>query len=174
MEKYMTLPCAEKVLKSALTKNIRTKYTVSLFCREAKIDRGTFYNHYRNLSDLFLSVLTLQMKRALKCQNSEHLNSIFYRLLKVIAENKFFYFNIISLANDPYTFYAVLRKELAFAIEEYLRPRTAFSVRKVELISNAIYTVINHWVKGFCQQDIRDVYQTIGLLLVNLEEPEKL
>ncbi|WP_158593159.1 hypothetical protein [Lactobacillus sp. ESL0246] len=80
---------------------------------------------------------------------------------------------MLTIAKDLREFYQVLNKELAHAIELYMRPRGAFSVRKIELVSNGIYAIVLNWVLNECKNDIRDIYQCIYLLLKQVEEPTK-
>ncbi|WEV70458.1 hypothetical protein OZY43_05810 [Lactobacillus sp. ESL0785] len=169
----MAIPCSERVLKSTLTKNIRSQFTVIEFCKEAQIKRGMFYNHYQNMSDLLLSVVVLQLKRSLRSFRGETMRQMFYRVLIKIQENKIFYINMLLIAKEPRQFCMVLTKELALAIENYMRPRGAFSVRKINLVAIGVYSIIYNWVVQECVSDVRDIYQSINLLLQNIEQVPK-
>lgn len=164
---------AEKILKQCLSNQIVHKYTVLEFCQAANINRGVFYQYYRNINDLFLSVMTIEIRRTLRSNKNESLGKMFYRMLVKIRENKFFYLNMLTIAKDLREFYQVINKELAHAIELYMRPRGAFSVRKIQLVSNGVYAIVLNWILNECKNDIRDIYQCIYLLLKQVEEPEK-
>lgn len=166
----MKLTKTEQVLVFELSRYSVEKYTVTKFCQKLDINRGAFYRRNSNICDLFTSVLTLQTRRALRSVGNESMDRMFYRMLKKIKENKTFYGNLHRIAKDPPLFYRVLRKEYALAIENYMRPRGPFSVRKVELVANGIYAIIFNWVVDECRHDIRDVYQSIHLLLTHIEQ----
>lgn len=163
----------EKILRNNLSNKVVDRYTVIELCREAKIDRSSFYNHYQNICDLFGKVMVIQILRTLRSNHNESMAKMFYRMLEKIKENRFFYLNIILIAKDPRGFYEVLRKELAKAIEKYMRPRGSFSVRTIELVASGIYTIIFNWVLLECKYDIRDVFQCINLLLKQVERPKR-
>ncbi|MBI0033360.1 MULTISPECIES: TetR/AcrR family transcriptional regulator [Lactobacillus] len=169
----MSLTKNEQVLVLELSKYNVYKYTVTKFCKKLNINRGVFYRKYRNICDLFTSVLALQTRRALRSIDGETMDRMFYRMLSKIKENKTFYINLNRIAQNPQEFYRVLRKEYAIAIEKYMRPRGSFSVRKVELVANGIYAIVFNWVVDECRHDIRDVYQSIHLLLVHIEQSIK-
>lgn len=164
----MKLTKFEKVLRDGLSKNVVEHYTVMNFCKEAKVSRGYFYTRYSNITDLFASVMTIQLRRTLRSSKNETMGEMFFRMLLKVKESHIFFLNIILISKDPRGFYEVLRKELAQAIENYLRPRRAFSVRQVELVANGIYAITYNWIIHECKHDIRDVYQCINLLLTNL------
>ncbi|MBC6357493.1 hypothetical protein ERK19_09055 [Lactobacillus helsingborgensis] len=169
----MGLTKAEEVLVTGLSKYSVNKYTVTNFCKELKINRVAFYKKYRNICDLFTSVLALQTRRTLRVIGSENMDRMFYRMLAKIQENKIFYANLNRIAQDPAEFCRVLSKEYAYAIEMYMRPRGAFSVRKVEMVANGVYAIIFNWVLNECKADIRDIYQSIHLLLYHIEKNVK-
>ena len=169
----MSLTKTEQVLLLELSKYRVYKFTVTKFCKKLNINRGVFYTKYRNICDLFTSVLTLQTRRTLRSVDGETMDRMFYRMLQKIKENKIFYINLNRIAQDPPEFYRVLRKEYAKAIENYMRPRGPFSVHKVELVANGIYAIVFNWVVDECRHDIRDVYQSIHLLLVHIEQSIK-
>ncbi|MDF7673105.1 hypothetical protein PT281_07505 [Lactobacillus sp. ESL0701] len=169
----MAIPYSEKILKRDLSKKICDKYTVTEFCQKAQIDRGMFYNHYSNMSSMFVSVVVLQVQRTLRSFNGETMNRMFYRMLTQIKENHIFYYNLLLISKDPRNFYIALRKEFAIAIENYMRPRGAFSVRQIDLVANGVYAIIYNWVIHECKTDIRDIYQCINLLLSHIEKPLK-
>ncbi|RHW51473.1 hypothetical protein DS833_01020 [Lactobacillus bombicola] len=164
---------AEHILQNKLSNNIVHRYTVISFCADANINRGVFYHYYRNISDLFISVLSLQIRRALRSVSNETIEKLFYQILIKIRDNKLFYLNMLMITKEPREFYSTLRKEIAHAIELYMRPRGSFSVRQVEVISNGIYAIIFNWILNDCKPDIRDVYQSINLLLEHLESNTK-
>ncbi|MBA1392868.1 hypothetical protein EQ500_03130, partial [Lactobacillus sp. XV13L] len=161
----MELTRTERILLSRLSKHSKARYTVVDYCRDAKIHRGNFYNHYHDICDLFVSVIRLRLRRTLRSSDGETIGQMFYRMLVKIRENKIFYMNILLITKNPRAFYDDLKKELAQAIENYLRPRGAFSVRQVQLVAMGIYAVVYNWLVHECKHDIRDVYQCIDLLL---------
>ena len=163
---------SEEVLLAKLSGQIVKKYTVVEFCKEAKIERSYFYTRYENICDLFASVMTLQLRRELRGEENEKLNSIFFRMLEKIKNDKYFFLNIILISKDSGTYFEILQKEMATAIENYMCPRGAFSVRQVNLVASGIYAIIYNWILHRCKYDIRDVYQCINLLLKNIDRTE--
>ncbi|WP_278960545.1 TetR/AcrR family transcriptional regulator [Lactobacillus apis] len=163
----------EEVLKGDLSKSIVRKYTVIDFCKKAGIERGSFYQRYGNICDLFASVMVLQARRTLRGLEKESIEAMIFRMLEKVKANKYYFLNIILISKDSRVFYDVLRKEIALAIENYMRPRGAFSVRQVELVANGIYAITYYWILNECKHDIRDVYQCIGLLLKNINKTKK-
>lgn len=164
----------EQVLMNKLSNRTVEKYTVVEFCKEANIDRTFFYQRYKNICDLFASIMALQLRRTIRSQDEERLNNIFFRLLQKIKANKIFLFNIILISKDARCYYEVLRKEIATGIENYLRRHGAFSVRQVELVADGIYAIIFNWVLQECKYDIKDIYQSIDLLLRTIEKTKKI
>lgn len=163
----------EQVLLAKLSSHIVSKYTVVDFCKEAEIERSYFYTRYENICDLFASVMALQLRRELRGKEKEKLNSIFFHMLEKIKMNKYFFLNIILISKDSRGYYEVLRKEIANAIENYLRPRGTFSVRQVDLVASGIYAIIYNWILHECKYDIRDTYQCISLLLNNIDRTKR-
>ena len=169
----MAIPCSEFVLKQSLTKKKLDKYSVIDFCKDAGINRGLFYSQYRNLSDLFVSVLTLRLKKSMRNTKNESINRVFYRLLCKIKKDAVFYLNILHISKKHETFYPILKKEIAIGLENYMRPRGAFSVRTIELVAEGIYSVLFNWISHEYQTDIRDIYQCINLFLPQIEKDAK-
>lgn len=122
------------------------------------------------MCDLFTSVLSLQTRRVLRSIDNETLARMFYRMLTKIKEDKIFYINLLRIARNSQEFYRVLGREYAKSIESYMRPRGPFSVHKIEIVANGIYSIIFNWLINECSCDIRDIYQSINLLLMHVEK----
>ncbi|BDR60788.1 hypothetical protein [Lactobacillus xylocopicola] len=158
----------EQVLLEKLSNCSRKRYRVVDFCEDAAISRRLFYLRYHNMSDMFTEVLKIQIRRTLRSNSGESITQMFFRMLEKIKKNKIFYANIRLISKDPRIFYHNLRKEYAQAIENYLRPRGAFSVTQVEMVANGIYAIIDNWVLHECEHPIVDVFQSIRILLDDL------
>ena len=99
---------SEKIETAFLTLIIRYKYediTISQVCKQANINRSTFYAHYDDINDLIIKIENKFAKGTANIFNfgERQTNEAFVDLFNFIKQNKYFY---KAFLNIPYTTFA--------------------------------------------------------------------
>lgn len=172
------------VLRQALLQLMKNssidKITVTDICRQADINRGTFYAHYSDPMDLLHQIedeFYNQILDALQRNHPEagiHFNyKISYELLQHIAENSAlcmillgkhgdadFLKRVLCIAQEPmYEIWAKNSTDIAPMQHEY----------RYSFIANGSLGVIQHWIQGGMKEKPVEIADLINKLVIGTD-----
>lgn len=154
---------SKKVIKDSLINLLKvksiTKVTVTELCIEAKINRGTFYNHFYDINDVYNSiqddfyngiVSTLEKKNITAIDNS-----YFKEIIQYILKNPI----VTRIMIEEFSNNSLLKKLINYTERKFIED------------FNKVYPTIS-------KDTIRDfstfiINGTIGLLIKYLKDPKK-
>lgn len=132
--------------------------TVLELCKEAKINRTTFYKYYKDIYDLILKIeesLITELEKNIVFIKRNYLISFTSKIIETIAEHKEIYTKLLG-KNGDHTF---LRKILSLVYEqsiaEWQKLLKKASREDLEKIYNFIVDgtigIIESWINNNCQ-----------------------
>lgn len=157
----------EKIIKDAFFKFLKTKsaekITVTEICREADINRSTFYDHYEDMPNFIKSIEDDVVTQCLQILNLYHYDKDTQYLLgsffSAIKENK----NLFSLMfQTPYSNcwnkYKEESKKLARPVwlkeSNLSEPEVDFLL---EYMLGGTYGVMNQWIESDFEMDMKTI-----------------
>jgi len=150
---------SEKIETAFLSLILSKNYddiTISDICKEAKINRSTFYAHYDDINDL---VITIEGNFANSISHIfnfglRQTHEAFIEMFEFVKNNKYFY---KSFLNIPYTTFA--EKNMKFQIMEQLKEKVNHSkTTNTELLYRAAFfgagikEICRIWLENDCKE----------------------
>ncbi len=143
------------------------KISISALCKEAKINRGTFYLHYKEVHDVFNEIensIYLDIMTCLKIENSE---DIFLLAMSKVKEYRRFVSLILSRNLDHDFVENILKVAKDYCINQWKKKQK--NVSNEEL--NYTYSFLSHGMIGlvinWCSNDFKDSPQDIAKMCKN-------
>lgn len=147
-------------LLDLLDEKMLEEISITEICRAAKINRGTFYQHYSQIEDLFeeyFKEITGDLARAyqepyryVSALKVSKLNSSTIRIFHHIQKYEHFY-RIVFSKNVPLKYYYLLFEEINRLLLEEMDPKTPDGINKqihCAYQANAIIGMIIEWYKN--------------------------
>ena len=134
-----------KSLLSLLAKKTLKEISVSELCKTAQITRGTFYNHFYDVFDVYDSIeqeFIDQLKERVESTDVTHLdNKFIFEIIQLIYDN----YDLISVLVGDFKDTMLFEKVYDFAREKYI---SEFIVKRPDIDSNKIKMVFTYIVNG--------------------------
>jgi len=132
-------------LLSLLAKKTLKEISVSELCKTAQITRGTFYNHFYDVFDVYDSIeqeFIDQLKERVESTDVTHLdNKFIFEIIQLIYDN----YDLISVLVGDFKDTMLFEKVYDFAREKYI---SEFIVKRPDIDSNKIKMVFTYIVNG--------------------------
>lgn len=150
----------EKVfLQKVQTKDL-DKITVSDICKEAKINRTTFYANYLDVYDLADKVrerMMLEYASIFSDNNDGHTPGNYLKMFKHIKENQIFYRTYFKLNYDNYPISS------AYYDKEFAKKwhRDKLIEYHAEFFKAGITAIIKKWLDNDCKESPEDITNVI-------------
>lgn len=155
-----TKKALHNALLDLLNKKVLEEISITEICRNAKINRGTFYLHYSQIEDLFeeyFKEITGDLARAyqepyryVSVLKVSKLNSSTIRIFHHIQKYERFY-RIVFSKKVPLMYYYLLFEEINSLLLEEMDPKTPEDINKQihgAYQANAIIGMIIEWYKN--------------------------
>ena len=134
-----------KSLLSLLAKKTLKEISVSELCKTAQITRGTFYNHFYDVFDVYDSIeqeFIDQLKERVESTDVTHLdNKFIFEIIQLIYDN----YDLISVLVGDFKDTMLFEKVYDFAREKYI---SEFIVKRPDIDSSKIKMVFTYIVNG--------------------------
>lgn len=144
------------LLKNKKIRNI----TVLELCKEANINRTTFYKYYKDVDDLLLQIeesLLEELKEYIINIKRNYLISYTSKIIETVSEHKDIYARLLS-ENGDHTF---LRRILGMVYnqsmdewEHLLKKATRNDLEKIyNFIVDGTIGIVEEWIRNDCQEE---------------------
>lgn len=167
------IPCVQFVLKQSMMKAVISSYSISKYCKSARMSRSTFYRTFENGKvDLLYKGLEESLKDSLMPKKFDKtMRMSIYRGLKEIEAEKNFYLSIYKITRmEDRSIIRVRLKKLAYQIVmKYADKFEGLPKRKGKTLGNLIYNNISEWITHGCLENVNEIYQQLELLLPQVE-----
>ena len=172
----------DKALLSLLEKKSFEYITVSDLCKEAGVNRSTFYLHYENTSDLlmettqyvldgFLSYFNMDAEAEIKklkgCDKKDLIfirNEYLHPYLKYIKDNQKIFISVLSRPTE-FTCESIIQRLFDNVLDPVL-DRFGYppGERKYVLMFylNGITAIVTEWLKEGCRKSIEEISEVIN------------
>ena len=172
----------DKALLSLLEKKSFEYITVSDLCKEAGVNRSTFYLHYENTSDLlmettqyvldgFLSYFNMdaeaEINKLKECDKTDLIfirNEYLHPYLKYIKDNQKIFISVLSRPTE-FKFESIFQRLFDNVLDPVL-DRFGYppGERKYVLMFylNGITAIITEWLKEGCKKSIEEISEVIN------------
>lgn len=170
------------VIKTAFLEQLKVKpirsITVAELCAMAKINRGTFYNHFYDINDVYESIENELFDTILSKLNQIKVDSFNYTffidITKIIADSKTLVRSILANMESNHIF----KKIIAFAKDKYVQIFQNVNINLKKDTIDQVFTYILHgsigiiseWIKNDNTDNYDDVASQINFfnnLLLN-------
>lgn len=135
----------KKCLLQMLSEKKLNEITVSELCKKAELTRGTFYNHFYDVYDVYESIeeefLSALYSRLDKIKAYDFDNAFFKEIIKFLSQNRDFIMVIIANLGKS----SLVKNMIAYACRKYM---TEFGEHYPELDKNLIKTVFTFNING--------------------------
>lgn len=179
MKKDLRIIKTEKSIQRALLAILKTKQleeiTVAELCREAEINRGTFYSHYKDVFEAFMKYLfsiiedlRISFKKPYT-QSNKNLTDIEPDMIEIfnhVYKYRDFY-SVIFHDKSPIMYYLALFQEVQSLVKESIKGyynENDFGVKIDYLASynaNAILGMLMEWNKEGYRSQISDLNEQL-------------
>lgn len=159
-------------LKTALINLLKTKHiseiSVTDICKEASINRSTFYSHFENQMDVLKEIendIYERFKSYLPSDNVSDYKQTLLMNLEFIKNNEET-FKVLLSDNGNQSFRNAIAR-LSFGVSKETADNTAFIYNRIFNI-NGFIGIINHWLNNGMKESV-DYMSDLILKLSNLE-----
>jgi len=171
----------QKVIKESFIKLLKekpvSKITVSEICKNADINRGTFYLHYYDAYSLLESLekeLYVQIENTLKNFSTENLENLLETIMLVIFNNKDICEALLSEHGDEQFFKKVLNLAKNRSREAWKAQNPKITENTIDYFfsftSSGCIGIIQEWIKkGFSEPP-----QEIASFITNIKKRKEL
>ena len=159
-----------KSLLTLLTKKTLKEITVSELCKTAQITRGTFYNHFFDVFDVYDSIeqeFIDQLKERVESTDVTHLDSKFiFEIVQLIYDN----YDLISTLVGDFKDTMLFEKVYEFAREKYISEFVAkcpnIPAEKIKMvftyIVNGSMGLLIEWIESGMEKTCKVISDEIG------------
>lgn len=165
--KYTKKIIKETFINLLSDKDIK-KITVSEICKQADINRATFYRYYLDVYDLLDKIeeeFVIELKEALKDEKSNNISTFTHNLLQVFLDNKDLVKILFNNKNNNYFLNDILeiaygkcrlkwKSDLPNTEEENMEYASVF-------IFNGALGVINYWILNTFDKSLDEISNII-------------
>lgn len=167
--KYTCMTVKKSLLKLLQEKELKN-ITVAELCREADINRGTFYNHFYDIFDVYESIETEfcdEIKTRLAAIKAYELNDDFFKEITFfIAQNV----ELTSIVIKTVEGGALLKTIIAFVrdkyVSEFIEHDPTLPKSRVESVftytTNGSIGILVEWITGGMAQTPNQIAELIG------------
>lgn len=138
--------------------------TVLELCKQAKINRTTFYKYYKDIDDLVLKIeesLLADLEKYIDDIKRNYLISYTGKIIETIADHKEIYARLLS-ENGDHTF---LRRILSLVYEQsiaewqkLLKKASRTDLEKIySFIVDGTIGIVEEWIKNNCKEEPNNV-----------------
>lgn len=155
----------QNAMLELLKKRKFTEISIKDICKEAKINRTSFYNHYADINDLMIKMeesLTNTFKQVFD-YSSKHSKQSLIDFFKFIQSNKSFY---VAFINNNYDF--ALSKRLVYSyIESNYSNNDDTPVSNNELFFHELFfdagilAISKYWIKNGMKESVNQIVDLI-------------
>lgn len=150
----------EKVFIDLLQTKELNEISVSDICKQAGLNRTTFYANYTDIYDLADSIrdkLENEVSEVYQEEISTKVNSHDYlKLFRHIKENQLFYKTYFKLGYDNN--YRIITYDVNLAQEHF---QNRFIEYHMEFFKAGITKIIKMWIENGCQESPEDMFEII-------------
>lgn len=150
----------EKVFIELLQTKKLNEISVSDICKQAGLNRTTFYANYMDIYDLADSIrdkLEGNLSELYKAETTQGYNSHDYlKLFKHIKENQIFYRTYFKLGYDEN--YKIINYDTELAQRHF---ENRFVEYHMEFFKAGITKIIKIWLENGCQESPEDMFEII-------------
>ncbi|MFI3173104.1 MAG: TetR/AcrR family transcriptional regulator [Eubacteriales bacterium] len=155
----------EAFVSLALEKPFAT-ITIKELCVEAGINRGTFYNNYKDLHDLLEQLeeeLLLSIKNALDSTDAEYFTpyTIITKIFKLVHTDKELYYVILGPNGDKTFFQRILNLGKAHYLNSYSKYDGILSLQKMDIhftfVSSGCCALLEKWLAGDLDMSVEEI-----------------
>ena len=157
---------AHTILRRELTKNSMEKYSVTQYCNAAGMGRGTFYNTYTGIADLFCNTLQFEIKTHFNDYYDCTPRKLIYAFIREIGNYRIYYTNIYRITSRKKNIHICshLNRTLFKEMQKHLL-NSDYSNKRIKSVTNMIFSRIKDWVAHNCTDRVLDVYTDLAVLL---------
>lgn len=160
--KRTSMECIEKVFMELLRTKKLSEIQVTDICKQAGLNRTTFYASYADVYDLADSVRNKFEKVLPEFYNGDQdtLNGeeeadhrgYYLRLLRHIKANQIFYKTYLKLGNDtPYGMFSYDKNDRK-QMQPRLESQSSLEKYRMEFLRGGIFQIIKIWLYNGCQE----------------------
>jgi AcrR family transcriptional regulator len=153
-----------KAFISLIDKERIKDITVLELCKEAKVNRTTFYKYYLDVEDFtnkYEEELLEELKVNIKNINRNYLLSFTNNTIETIKKDKSTYLNLLGPNGDANFLKKILYIVKNESIEEWhklLKKATENDLNHIyNFIVDGITGIINEWIKSNCKEDSEQI-----------------
>lgn len=150
----------ERVFIDLLQTKELNQVSISDICKQANLNRTTFYANYRDIYDLADSIRDkLENNASALCEGKlgQGVDSNDYlELFRHIKENQLFYKTYFKLGYDEN--YKIIRYDMDFAQKHF---KNCFVEYHVEFFKAGITKIIKMWLQNGCKESPEDMFDII-------------
>ncbi|EEJ71197.1 hypothetical protein [Lactobacillus ultunensis] len=154
------------VLRKELAHKLLNNYSVTKFCKAAGIGRGSFYNLYAGLGDLYFNSIEQDLKLHFREYRASNLKQLVYAFLREIGNNRVYYTNLYHLSkkDEDKHICEKIRQTLFKEMQNHLI-ESNFSNKHIRSMSYVIFSHVSNWLAHKCSQHVNDIYNEIVIVL---------
>ena len=134
--------------------------TVLELCKEANINRTTFYKYYEDIDDLVFKIeesLLSELKNNINDIKRNYLLTYTNKIIEEISSHKEIYINLLSENGDHTFLRRILNGVYEHSIEEWRKLLKKATQEDLDNIYNFIVDgtigIIENWIKNNCKQE---------------------
>ncbi len=158
----------KRKLKETLLVLIKTTkikdITVLELCKEAKINRTTFYKYYDDVDDLVLKMeeeLIIDLSKHIEDIKRNYLISYTSKIIDIVANNQDIYVQLLGENGDHTFLKRILGSVYKPSIEEWEHLLKKASRNDLEKIYNFIVDgtigIVEEWIRNNCQEEPKTI-----------------
>lgn len=162
----MRLKTEHAILKEELARKTLRSYSVTQYCKAIGIGRGSFYNSYNNLSDLFCNILQFEIRKHFQYYGDCDSKKLVYTLLKQIGDYRIYYTNMYYLTREKARIHICHQVNKVFFTEMQKHlSNSELSNKHIQSITNIIISRVMEWLAHNCKDKVVDVYNDLLYVL---------
>lgn len=155
----------EQALLKLLKRKQRENISVVELCREADVNRSTFYVYYNSVEDLFDEIfgrILFKMEKELQWKKRVSLEELIGIYLKYARENQIIFQSIHDHSIDDHCI-----KQMTALITDYMDPKTVLAISENNLRYSYWYSGFFGMIKQWLENDCRNSEEEILAILKN-------
>lgn len=151
-------------LREELAHRLLTNYSVTQYCKAVGMGRGSFYNLYAGLTDLYYNSIEYELQQHFKEYRASSAKQLVYAFLREIGNNRLYYTNLYRLSKKDRHICEKIRYTLFKQMQNHLIESDC-SNKYIRSMSYIIFSHVSNWLAHQCSQHVKEIYNEIEIVL---------